>query len=115
MWFARIIGSSLPSLSSKRSQNLTSTQKKPTASDRPSSLLKGHLYTDRDCLGRCQRVKASPWVGCVHHTSRRTFSHLRPILRRLGPHARRSFNGIRLRTGTIRPLDRHLTTRPPQP
>ncbi|GBN03984.1 hypothetical protein AVEN_137141-1 [Araneus ventricosus] len=31
---------SLPRLSSKRSQNITSTQKKPTASDRPSSFLR---------------------------------------------------------------------------
>ncbi|GBO36654.1 hypothetical protein AVEN_2181-1 [Araneus ventricosus] len=36
--FARLIGP-LPRLSPKPSQNLTSTQKKPAASDRPSSLL----------------------------------------------------------------------------
>ncbi|GBN44649.1 hypothetical protein AVEN_204992-1, partial [Araneus ventricosus] len=33
----------LPRLSPKRSQNLTSPQKKPTASDRLSSLLRGHF------------------------------------------------------------------------
>ncbi|GBO35268.1 hypothetical protein AVEN_247508-1 [Araneus ventricosus] len=41
--FAKIIGHHLPRLSPKQSQNLTSPQKKPTASDRPSSLLKGNF------------------------------------------------------------------------
>ncbi|GBM26823.1 hypothetical protein AVEN_32075-1 [Araneus ventricosus] len=39
---ARIIGP-LSRLSTKRSQSLTSPQKKPTASDRPSPLLRGNF------------------------------------------------------------------------
>ncbi|GBO26813.1 Fatty-acid amide hydrolase 2, partial [Araneus ventricosus] len=40
LWLVRIIGPPITRLSPKRSQNLTSPQKKPTASDRPSSLLR---------------------------------------------------------------------------
>ncbi|GBM90005.1 hypothetical protein AVEN_19330-1 [Araneus ventricosus] len=46
----------LSRLSPKRSQNLASPQKKPTASDRPSSLLRGSFSTARDHLARCERV-----------------------------------------------------------
>ncbi|GBO17834.1 hypothetical protein AVEN_258045-1 [Araneus ventricosus] len=41
LWLARIIG--IPRLSSKRSQNATSHQKKKTVSYRPSSLSRGNF------------------------------------------------------------------------
>ncbi|GBM92807.1 hypothetical protein AVEN_182698-1 [Araneus ventricosus] len=48
---------SLPRLSPKRPQNLTSPEKKPTVSDRPSSMLKKNFQAARDRLARSQRVK----------------------------------------------------------
>ncbi|GBN85205.1 hypothetical protein AVEN_167983-1 [Araneus ventricosus] len=52
----------LPRLALKRSQNLTSPQKTPTASDRLSSLLKGNFLTARDRLARYERVKGRPGI-----------------------------------------------------